>query len=359
MIQSTKEIENLVAKYFKEHDSLLEFLYSIEKDTHVTFQGRTKPAKIQGALCTFGTKQDKIHLSHNILPSTDAVSNKELNKFLKRFGDKINLKEDYTDPDWKIYRYDNSNLLEQNNFWKTLTRDINQRGYELEVFMVDEMNIPKYRQSLVNQRNTRYCEFFVGAIQNEDLATKNKGKIGARSIGILDHRIMNFCDFINEGKETSEETITDILRSLSRNYESKKFFYTDLLQFVVEEERRDWRDTRKYVELEKTVTHDATYKLKFKLDEKHYLLTIDFDFSFKGDKEKDAPENASPEDLGRLNVVLNGIDLKKIELNSSDMNFSTSTFSELLKKTATDFLVKMMQVDYDTLGAEIYSLQQK
>jgi hypothetical protein len=354
MIQSAKEIEDLVSSYFAKHDNLLEFLYSMKRDIHVTFQGRTKPAKIHGSLCVFSTNQDKIHLSHNILPAKDTISNKELNKFLKKFDDKINPKEDYADPDWKIYKYDNSNLLEQNNFWKTLTKDLNHRGYELEVFMVDEMNIPVYRG-----KNTRYCEFFVGATQNEDLLKQHKGKIGARSIGLLDHRIMNFCDFINEGKETSDDAVIDILRSLSRNYESKKFFYTDLLQFEVEEERRDWRDTRKYVELEKTVTHDATYKLKFKLDEKHYLLSIDFKFSFKGDKEKDAPENASPEELGRLNIVLSGIDLKKIELNSSDMNFSTSTFSELLKKTVTDFLVKMMQVDYDTLGAEIYSLQQK
>jgi hypothetical protein len=323
---------------------MLEFMYSIKKDGH----------KAHGSLCVFSTNQDKLHLSKNILPEKEVVSNKDLNKFLKLFDDKINPSRDYTSDDWKIYKYDNLQLLEQNNFWKTLTRDLNQRGYELVAFMVDEMNIPKHRGE-----NARYCEFFVGATQNEDLLKQNKGKIGARSIGILDHRILNFNEFLNEGKETNDDTVTDILRSLSRNYESKKFFYTDLLQFEVEEERRDWRDTRKYVELEKTVTHDATYKLKFKLDERHYLLTIDFDFKFKGDKEKDAPENASPEELGRLNIVLTDIDLKKIELNSSDMNFSTSTFAESLKKSASDFLVKVMQVDYDTLGAEIYSLQQK
>ena len=160
MTPSTKEIEELISKYFKDHDSMLDFMYSIKKD---------------GALCVYNTMNNKLVYSKNILPGKKPVSNTDLNKFLKRFDDKINPREDYTAVDWKIYKYDNSELLEQNNFWKKLSRDLNQRGYELEVFMVDAMNIPAHRGP-----KARYCEFFVGATQNEDLMKQHKGKIGAR-----------------------------------------------------------------------------------------------------------------------------------------------------------------------------------
>jgi hypothetical protein len=151
---------------------------------------------MHGSLCVFGTNPRVVTVSKNILPEKETVSNKVVNLFLNKFDDKIDTDLDYMPVDWKIYKYDNSELLEQNNFWKKLSRDLNQRGYELEVFMVDAMNIPAHRGP-----KARYCEFFVGATQNEDLMKQHKGKIGARSIGLLDNQIMNFCDFINEEKE--------------------------------------------------------------------------------------------------------------------------------------------------------------
>ena len=46
--------------------------------------------------------------------------------------------------------------------------------------------------------------------------------------------IKNFCQFVNESKD-SDFKVSDIFTTLTRNYESKKMFYTDLLQFTVEE----------------------------------------------------------------------------------------------------------------------------
>ena len=170
--------------------------------------------------------------------------------------------------------------------------------------------------------------------------------------------IKNFEQFLNESSD-QDFKVSDIFSTLSRNYESKKMFYTDLLQFVVEEERRDWGDIRAKAELEKNKTEDGFYKLVFVLDEKKYLLEINFSFTYRGTKEKDAPETASEEDLKRLNVVLENIKVKKISLKASGMDYQTSSPSKAVLDSCEKFMVKMMEVDYDTLGSEIYSLQQE
>jgi hypothetical protein len=170
--------------------------------------------------------------------------------------------------------------------------------------------------------------------------------------------INNYQQFLLES-ENEDTRLVDFFASISRNYESQRPFYTDQLQFVVEEERRDWRDTRKYVELEKTVTHEASYKIKFKMDEKLYLLEIEFDFNFEGRKERDAPEAMAQDDEERLNIVLQKIGLKKIKIHSTTYNITKSgkEITPPVKKACEAFLVKMMEVDYDTLGEEIYKIE--
>jgi hypothetical protein len=502
--QSSLEIEKFIGEYFNEKDTLLEFLYSVRND--------------EGCFLIYCTDQRRMVLSGNVLKPKEVVSNKILNKQFKKFGDSINVKEDYTDDEWKIYFYDNEELLNNNNFWKILAKNLNARGYSLTVFMVEgEMNRKKY------------CEFFISAVISEDLVNANKGKISARNLGLIESassglekkmydivdrnfpdlfgngntmlmrseensrlffemkisfdrrgeepevddyhatrnfynyekitdkeleklcwdydpevegsnfyrifgecrladsemlkrdrywkrvneavesygyrlkiviadldneisnrrnkisvflfldkdeeflkkhrgkimgrnlgliekRLLNFEDFLFENKNTH---VADLFRSLSRNYESEKFFYTDHLQFTIEEERRNWRDTRKYVELEKTVKHEANYYLSFKLDDKNYKINIDFEFDFKGEKEKDAPDTLSAEDAKRLSVVLTGIRVKKVAVSSSELNFVTSSPDESLKKAIMDFLQKMMSVDYDSLGSNLYNMQQK
>jgi hypothetical protein len=170
--------------------------------------------------------------------------------------------------------------------------------------------------------------------------------------------IKNFEQFLNESND-QDFKVADIFSTLTRNYESKKMFYTDLLQFVVEEERRDWGDIRAKAELEKKKTDEGFYKIVFVLDEKKHLLEINFDLTYRGTKEKDAPETASEEDLNRLNVVLEDVKVKKISLKASGMEFSTGSPSQNVLESCQKFMVKMLEVDYDTLGSEIYSLQQK
>jgi hypothetical protein len=235
-------------------------------------------------------------------------------------------------------------LLKTLNGWKNLVKQVETHGFRMKVVLLSE-------------RMQSMLRVFIFLERDPELAKKHKGKIMGRSLGLVESKIfLNFEDFLFE---SSGEAASDLLRTLARNYESKKFFYTDDLQFNVEEERRDWREARKYVELEKTVNHDATYTLKFNLDNNNYALTIDFNFSFKGKKEKDAPENISPAEANRLNVVLTGIDVKKIVFSSSNLNFSTSSPVGTVKDAAVAFLQKMMSPEYDSLGPELYNLQQK
>jgi hypothetical protein len=169
-------------------------------------------------------------------------------------------------------------------------------------------------------------------------------------------KIKNFNDFLFESEDT-DTRVVDFLSSVSRNYTNSRAFYTDQLQFVVEEERRDWRNTRKYAKLEETITHDASYKLKFVMDEQTYLMHIKFTFSFNGNKEKDEPE-PTPES-NNLNVVLEKIDISKIEIKSSILEYNSDKISEPIRKACEAFLVKVLESDYDSLSSEIYRIEQK
>ena len=171
--------------------------------------------------------------------------------------------------------------------------------------------------------------------------------------------IKNFNQFIFESQDT-DTRLVDFFSSLTRNYESKRPFYTDLLQFTIEEERKNWRSTTEIVELEKRVTVDASYKIKFNLDEKVNILKIDFTFVIIGQTEKDAPEAMSEENEGRLNIVLENVTTTKIDLKATDMDIfkSKKDLTEPIRKASEAFLIKMMEDSYDSLGAEIYKIEQ-
>jgi hypothetical protein len=170
--------------------------------------------------------------------------------------------------------------------------------------------------------------------------------------------IKNFEQYLLES-ENSDNLLINFFASLTRNYETQRPFYTDLLQFVIEEERRDWRETRKYVELEKSITHEARYLTRFKMDEKNYFLEINFDFTFIGKAERDAPEAMAQDDEERLNIVLEGVNIKKIKIKSTsyDIFKSGKEITPPVKKACEAFLVKMLENDYDTLGEEIYRIE--
>ena len=169
----------------------------------------------------------------------------------------------------------------------------------------------------------------------------------------------NFKQFIFESQD-QDTRLVDFFAALSRNYETKRPFYTDLLQFKIEEERKDWRSTREIIELEKPVTVEASYKLKFILDEKTNILKLDFSFVINGQIEKDAPEALADEDQGRLNIVLEKVTINKIDLKTTDFDIQKSKkeLTEPVRKAAESFLVKMMEDSYDSLGAEIYKIEQ-
>ena len=170
--------------------------------------------------------------------------------------------------------------------------------------------------------------------------------------------IKNFTEFLNESNDTDMK-ISDIFSSLARNYEHGVKFFTDILQFKVEEEHKDWEEIRPLAELEKMKTEKAHYKLLFSIDEIQFLLELDFDITFKGKRERDSPEETTEYDLARLNTVLEDLKIKHIKIISKNVKYDTSSPVENIKKHCLNFMVKMMSPNYDTLGEKIYSLEQK
>ncbi len=171
--------------------------------------------------------------------------------------------------------------------------------------------------------------------------------------------IKNFEQFIFES-EDPDTRLVNFFSSLTRNYETDRPFYTDQLQFDINQEWRNWEDTIKKVKLEKLVDINASYKINFTLDQKNYILKLEFVFTINGQNEKDAPEALSDENAERLNIVLEKITPKKIDLKSTDFDIekSGSGISAPVIKALETFLVKVLEADYDSLGGEIYKIEQ-
>ena len=276
-----------------------------------------------------------------------SIPAKSLEKKLNEFDPEVAGTNFYSMKTARLAVFVPCDKLIESPHWNHVVESVERYGYKIDIAIVEYDESPSRKNKI---------SVFLFLQRDMELHQKHRGKIMARNLGLLDKRILSFEGFLFE---SNNDAVADILRTLARNYESKKFFYTDHLQFNVEEERREWRDTRKYVQLEETVKHDAEYLLKFKLDGAKYSMEIKFDFTFKGAKEKDAPENLADSDIGRLGVVLTGIQPKSLKLKSNTMDFSTSSLAESLKDATVAFLQKMMSVDYDTLGPELYDMQQK
>ena len=68
----------------------------------------------------------------------------------------------------------------------------------------------------------------------------------------------------------------------------------------------------------------------------------------------------SEENEGRLNIVLENVTTTKIDLKATDMDIfkSKKDLTEPIRKASEAFLIKMMEDSYDSLGAEIYKIEQ-
>jgi hypothetical protein len=185
-----------------------------------------------------------------------------------------------------------------------------------------------------------------------------RGKFMAKKF-FGESKILNFGDFLMEDDSKRDFAVTDLFASLARNYTADRIFYTDLLQFKMTKEKKKWKNTRDHVELEKNVTDDCVYLLDFELDNKTYSVRIEFDIVYFGKKEKDAPDTGYDVEMDELAVILEEINLKSIQIKSSTLNYSSSNISDMVKKSCENFLTKVLKEDYDSLGSEIYRLEQK
>lgn len=169
-----------------------------------------------------------------------------------------------------------------------------------------------------------------------------------------------FDEFIvNEATENDDMRLVDFFASLNRNYQTELPFYTDFLQFDVKEEKKDWRRTIDSIEFQKDVVTDAKYKLVFRMDEKDYILNVNFSFTTCGQHEKDAPEKLSTENEERLTIVLKGMKINTISIKSSeyDIDLKGSQMTLPVRTACEEFMKKMMKTEYDILDADLYKFQ--
>ena len=173
--------------------------------------------------------------------------------------------------------------------------------------------------------------------------------------------IKSFKDYIFES-ESMDSQMMNLMSSLARNYDVKQAFYTDNLQFIIREERREWTNLRKQVELLKPKTEIAYYKLRFDLDEKYYVIEINYKITFTGKSEKDAPnDDYDKESDNRYSVALDDVKINSIKVESDQFNYDSKgkRISIGIIDNTIIFINKMMSIDYDVLGNEMSSLQQK
>jgi hypothetical protein len=170
-------------------------------------------------------------------------------------------------------------------------------------------------------------------------------------------RMKTFSEFLYES-ENEDTRLVSFFSSLTRNYESKAPFYTDQLQFSLEQEKKEWENVVNLVQLHKTVEVSGTYTAKFHMEEKNYSLKISLKFYINGQNEKDAPDKLADEDMDRLNIVLEKVETESIEVKSTDFDsdISGKNISQPVEKACEAFLVKMLASDYDSLGEELYRI---
>ena len=162
--------------------------------------------------------------------------------------------------------------------------------------------------------------------------------------------INNFNDFLFESNSNTK--VVNFLSTLTRYYN----FNTD--NFDIEKEHKQWRETRKYAEVGKTVTHDATYDLQCKMENVKYIVHCEYNFSFFGQHSKDYTDFSED----RIAVILDNLEIKHLKIESTILNYDSRDISDTIKSHMESFLIKMMISDYDQTSSKIYkkkdSLQQ-
>lgn len=191
--------------------------------------------------------------------------------------------------------------------------------------------------------------------------------------------LKNFEEFISEGKDdffpankvektpSTEDSMTDdagvanLFQEIDRNYNN----YPSLsslksAEMLVLEERRDWPDFSKTVELETVKSAPCKFYIRYQKDGGEYQAQVDFNISYKGVENFDIPEPDYwyEQNQKRMGISLEGIKIKKIMAKSNELSYSSSKSSKDLGKTVIRFLLNVFKPQFDMVGDEALIIRQ-
>lgn len=177
--------------------------------------------------------------------------------------------------------------------------------------------------------------------------------------------IKNFSQFLaeNDSSLAEDAQISALVQEIDRSYGnypevSSANVHVQEINFL--EEKRDWPDFADTAELAKNQTAPCKMYMKFEKVDDQYEVQFDFTVTYKGVENFDKPDfnPRSPEQTERMGVSLEALALKKIQVKSSEITYTSSSFSKDLGKTVLRFLLAVMKPLFDKIGDEALIIRQ-
>jgi hypothetical protein len=177
--------------------------------------------------------------------------------------------------------------------------------------------------------------------------------------------IKSFSQFLAESDSSlaDDAKVSSLVQEIDRCYG----MYPDVSTSSVQiqeinflEEKRDWPDFAETAKLASNQTAHCKMYLKFEKVSDIFEMQFDFDVTYQGVENFDKPDfnPRSPEQTDRMGISLEALALKKIQVKSSDINYSSGSFSKALGKTVLRFLLNVMKPLFDKIGDEALIIRQ-
>ena len=174
--------------------------------------------------------------------------------------------------------------------------------------------------------------------------------------------IKSFEQFINESSDmNSDTTVSNLMQEVDRNYNDYPGMSTVKstdINFSIDE--RKFPNFADEVELEKESTLPCEFHLKFTLRSEEYDMNLKFSVSFKGVENYDIPDPdyRHMQEEQRMGISLESMQIKRIIVKSSSLDYDSTKFGKDLGKTVLRFLLKIVKPQFDIIGDSTLSIQQ-
>jgi hypothetical protein len=176
-------------------------------------------------------------------------------------------------------------------------------------------------------------------------------------------KLKNFQQYLTEKEDSmlKDAAVSYMFQEVDRNYNNSPFLNSMRTQTIlIHEERRDWKDFTKDLELNTEKTQDAKFYMKFEREEDLVEFQIDFTIAYKGVKNFDIPEPSYDYNRvdARLGSSLENITVKRIKMKSNSISYNETKFSKDLNKTVLRLLLNIFKPQFDMIGDEALIIRQ-